>query len=138
MATAIRRHAAGRGPAPLLVVLDCKGGSDARKIADRARRVLRAAGAATTAITLAAARDDQFLVEQDLHEVAAPTSGLLRNRDHQVQQLPVAIAHRVTIFVPEPIEAGQLVLAAEVRACHRATRPGCRTAARRTSRRRRC
>src|SRR6266568_774685 len=103
MATAIRRHAAGRGPAPLLVVLDCKGGSDARKIADRARRVLRAAGAATTAITLAAARDDQFLVEQDLHEVAAPTSGLLRNRDHQVQQLPVAIAHRVTIFVPEPI-----------------------------------
>ena len=35
MATAIRRHAAGRGPAPLLVVLDCKGGSDARKIADR-------------------------------------------------------------------------------------------------------
>ena len=102
MATAIRRHAAGRGPAPLLVVLDCKGGSDARKIADRARRVLRAAGAATTAITLAAARDDQFLVEQDLHEVAAPTSGLLRNRDHQVQQLPVAIAHRVTIFVPEP------------------------------------
>ena len=50
MATAMRRHAAGRGPAPLLVVLDCKGGSDARKIADRARRVLRAAGARTTAI----------------------------------------------------------------------------------------
>jgi hypothetical protein len=50
MATAMRRHAAGRGPAPLLVVLDCKGGRDARKIADRARRVLRAAGARTTAI----------------------------------------------------------------------------------------
>ena len=50
MATAMRRHAAGQGAAPLLVVLDCKGGGDARKIADRARRVLRAAGARTTAI----------------------------------------------------------------------------------------
>jgi hypothetical protein len=50
MATAMRRHAAGQGLAPLLVVLDCKGGGDARKIADRARRVLRAAGARTTAI----------------------------------------------------------------------------------------
>ena len=26
--------------------------------------------------------DDQFLVEQDLHEAAAPTDKLLRNRDH--------------------------------------------------------
>jgi hypothetical protein len=50
MATALRRHAAGHGPAPLLVVLDCKGGRDARKIADRARRVLRAAGARSTAV----------------------------------------------------------------------------------------
>jgi hypothetical protein len=50
MATAMRRYAAGQGRAPLLVVLDCKGGGDARKIADRARRVLRAAGARTTAI----------------------------------------------------------------------------------------
>jgi hypothetical protein len=50
MATALRRHAAGRGRAPLLIVLDCKGGGDARRIADRARRVLRDAGAATTAI----------------------------------------------------------------------------------------
>jgi hypothetical protein len=50
MATAMRRYAAGQGLAPLLVVLDCKGGGDARKIADRARRVLRAAGARTTAI----------------------------------------------------------------------------------------
>jgi hypothetical protein len=38
---------------------------------------------------LAAARDDQFLVEQDPHETAAPMSGLLRNRDHDTQQLPV-------------------------------------------------
>ena len=50
MATALRRHAAGQGAPPLLVVLDCKGGADARRIADRARRVLRAAGARSTAI----------------------------------------------------------------------------------------
>ena len=50
MATALRRHAAGLGRPPLLVVLDCKGGADARRIADRARRVLRAAGARGTAI----------------------------------------------------------------------------------------
>ena len=50
MATAMRRHAAGQGAAPLLVVLDCKGGGDARRIADRARRVLRDAGARATAI----------------------------------------------------------------------------------------
>jgi hypothetical protein len=50
MATALQRHAAGLGSPPLLVVLDCKGGADARRIADRARRVLRAAGARATAI----------------------------------------------------------------------------------------
>ena len=50
MAAALQRHAAGLGRPPLLVVLDCKGGADARRIADRARRVLRAAGARSTAI----------------------------------------------------------------------------------------
>jgi hypothetical protein len=40
-------HAAGAGYRPLLVVVDCKGGADSRRIADRARRVLRGAGAAT-------------------------------------------------------------------------------------------
>jgi hypothetical protein len=50
MATGLRRHAAGQGRLPLLVVLDCKGGADARRIADRARRVLRLAGARSTAI----------------------------------------------------------------------------------------
>jgi hypothetical protein len=50
LATGLRRHADGRGPLPLLVVLDCKGGSDARRIADRFRRVLREAGARSTAI----------------------------------------------------------------------------------------
>jgi hypothetical protein len=50
MATALRRNAAGRGAPPLLVVLDCKGGADARRIADRVRRVLRVAGARSTAI----------------------------------------------------------------------------------------
>ncbi|HEV2376726.1 MAG TPA: hypothetical protein VGS19_31695 [Streptosporangiaceae bacterium] len=37
-------YAAGQGPRPLLVVLDCKGGADSRRIADRVRRVLRDAG----------------------------------------------------------------------------------------------
>ena len=50
MATGLRRQAAGLGDAPLLVVLDCKGGSDARRVADRFRRVLRDAGARSTAI----------------------------------------------------------------------------------------
>src|ERR1039458_2263757 len=66
MATGLRRHAAGLGAAPLpggtvrqvarprapplLVVLDCKGGADARRVADRVRRVLRDAGARSTAI----------------------------------------------------------------------------------------
>ena len=50
MATGLRRHAAGQGRPPLLVVMDCKGGADARRIADRARRVLRLAGARSTAI----------------------------------------------------------------------------------------
>ena len=45
MATGLRLHAAGLAGAPLLVVLDCKGGTDARRIADRARRILREAGA---------------------------------------------------------------------------------------------
>ncbi len=50
MARGMALHAAGRAPRPLLVVLDCKGGADSRRIADRARRVLRATGAASTAI----------------------------------------------------------------------------------------
>jgi len=50
MAAGLRRHAAGLGAAPLLVVLDCKGGSDARMVADRFRRVLRQAGVGSVAI----------------------------------------------------------------------------------------
>jgi len=50
LALGLRRHAAGAGHRPLLVVLDCKGGADSRRVADRARRVLRAAGARSTAI----------------------------------------------------------------------------------------
>ncbi|MGH3275726.1 MAG: hypothetical protein ACRDNZ_15550, partial [Streptosporangiaceae bacterium] len=50
MATAMARHASGRGHPPLLVVLDCKGGGDARRISDRARLVLRTAGARRTAV----------------------------------------------------------------------------------------
>jgi len=45
------RHAATRGaPRPLLVVLDCKGGPDARAKAQRTRVLLHAAGAATVAV----------------------------------------------------------------------------------------
>jgi hypothetical protein len=50
MAAGLRRHAAGAGRQPLLVVLDCKGGGSSRKVADRTRRVLRDAGARSTAI----------------------------------------------------------------------------------------
>jgi hypothetical protein len=50
MAAALRRFASGAGPRPLLVILDCKGGADSRRVADRARRVLRDAGARGTAI----------------------------------------------------------------------------------------
>ncbi len=50
MATGLARHAAGLAGAPLIVVLDCKGGADARRIADRARRVLRDAGARNVAV----------------------------------------------------------------------------------------
>lgn len=50
MAAGLREHAAGLAGPPMVVVLDCKGGADARRIADRARRVLRAAGARNVAI----------------------------------------------------------------------------------------
>jgi hypothetical protein len=50
MAAALRRCAAGLGPPPLLVILDCKGGADSRQVAERARRVLREAGARATAV----------------------------------------------------------------------------------------
>jgi hypothetical protein len=55
MAAGLRRYAAGPeqkngARRPLLVVLDCKGGASSRKVADRTRRVLRDAGARSTAI----------------------------------------------------------------------------------------
>ncbi|MGD0702589.1 MAG: hypothetical protein ABSA02_22245 [Trebonia sp.] len=50
MAAGLGSHAAGSGRRPLLVVLDCKGGASSRKVADRTRRVLRDAGARSTAI----------------------------------------------------------------------------------------
>jgi hypothetical protein len=50
IATGLRRHAAGEAGAPLLVILDCKGGADARRIADRCRRVLRESGARNVAV----------------------------------------------------------------------------------------
>ena len=50
VAAAWQRFAAGSGRRPLLVVLDCKGGADSRQVADRVRRVLRSAGARSTAV----------------------------------------------------------------------------------------
>jgi hypothetical protein len=41
---------AGRGNRPLLLVLDCKGGPDARRKADRTRRLLYGAGASRVAV----------------------------------------------------------------------------------------
>src|SRR5258708_5472567 len=45
-------------------------------------RISPARGCCT--MTFTAARDDQFLAGQDLHEAAAPMEGLLRNRNHHV------------------------------------------------------
>ena len=50
LARGLQLHAAGAGRRPLLVVLDCKGGADSRRVADRVRRVLRDAGARFTAV----------------------------------------------------------------------------------------
>jgi hypothetical protein len=50
MASGLQLHAAGQASAPMLVVLDCKGGADARRIADRCRRLLRESGARNVAV----------------------------------------------------------------------------------------
>jgi hypothetical protein len=50
LATGLARHAADCGGPPLLFVVDCKGGADARRLADRTRRVLRDAGARNVAV----------------------------------------------------------------------------------------
>jgi hypothetical protein len=47
---ALAAYAAGKGPRPLLIVLDCKGGPDARRKAGRTRRLLYGAGARHVAI----------------------------------------------------------------------------------------
>jgi hypothetical protein len=47
---ALDAHYAGKGNRPLLIVLDCKGGRDARRKADRTRRLLYGAGARRVAI----------------------------------------------------------------------------------------
>jgi Helicase HerA, central domain len=46
----LKQARAGKGGRPLLVVLDCKGGRDARKKAERTRRLLYGAGARRVAI----------------------------------------------------------------------------------------
>ncbi len=46
----LQQARAGRGPRPLLIVLDCKGGRDARVKADRTRRLLYGAGARRVAV----------------------------------------------------------------------------------------
>ncbi|HKD88681.1 MAG TPA: hypothetical protein VKB62_09140 [Streptosporangiaceae bacterium] len=50
LAAARQRQAARQAGPPLIVILDCKGGADARRIADRTRRVLRSAGAGNVAV----------------------------------------------------------------------------------------
>jgi hypothetical protein len=47
---ALDAHYAGNGNRPLLIVLDCKGGRDARRKADRTRRLLYGAGARHVAV----------------------------------------------------------------------------------------
>jgi hypothetical protein len=50
LASGLRGQAAGVAGAPLIVVLDCKGGGDARRVADEARHVLREVGAGNVAV----------------------------------------------------------------------------------------
>jgi len=50
VARGLQLHAAGSARRPLLVVLDCKGGADSRRVADRFRRVMRGAGSRSTAV----------------------------------------------------------------------------------------
>jgi len=50
MVASLGRYAAGLGAAPLLVVLDCKGGSDARRVADQFERLLLEAGVGSVAV----------------------------------------------------------------------------------------
>jgi hypothetical protein len=45
MTIGIHRYNAGLGGRPMLVVLDCKGGADSRRVADRFRRLMLEAGA---------------------------------------------------------------------------------------------
>ena len=47
---ALDAHYSGKGPRPLLIALDCKGGRDARRKADRTRRLLYGAGARHVAV----------------------------------------------------------------------------------------
>ena len=47
---ALDTHYAGKGDRPLLIVMDCKGGRDARKKAERTRRLMYGAGACHVAI----------------------------------------------------------------------------------------
>jgi hypothetical protein len=49
-ASALELHATGQAGPPLLVVLDCKGGGDARRVAGRCRLLLRQAGARNVAV----------------------------------------------------------------------------------------
>jgi hypothetical protein len=50
LASALAMHEAGQAGAPLLVVLDCKGGGDARRVARECRQVLQDAGARNVAV----------------------------------------------------------------------------------------
>jgi hypothetical protein len=64
---ALDTHYAGKGNRPLLIVLDCKGGRDARRKADRTRRLLYGAGARRVAIWPDEARVSLWdLAPQDL------------------------------------------------------------------------
>jgi hypothetical protein len=45
MLAGLRKHAAGAGLRPLLIVVDCKGGAQARETAERFRRIMGALGA---------------------------------------------------------------------------------------------
>ena len=70
MATGLQRHAAGMAGLPLVVILDCKGGADARHIAERPRRVRAPAAAGHIALGQQAVANTDFARRLDVSQSA--------------------------------------------------------------------
>ena len=84
---------AGRGDRPLLVVLDCKGGRDARRKADRTRRLLYGAGARRVAVWPDEARLCLWDLPPDELAVRAVPDDRHRHRQRRLLRRPAPGRH---------------------------------------------